>query len=121
MTAQEIIEGLRTSQEPSRELDAQIAEFVGFKKVEQGSKVIWLAPWGTEPTKIPYYSRSIDQALQLAQERFPSDMCAFSWEPNNASAKLGKNEFVTAANPALAICLAVFTAATLSQNVTNLR
>lgn len=121
MRVDKVIEHLRHAGAGSRPLDALVAQAIGWRKVDRDvkdeqtgkaqSRTLWLIPNSDDPGKVPLYTSNIEAAYHLVQQATPSAVSAFSWHDGSASAQVGeKGPRVTAATPALAICLATLLA-----------
>lgn len=114
MSITELVNDLQNCSEPDRELDTRIAEYIGYeKRVElvgtSGERVTWHVPWDHRPTKIPHYTRVLDHAIALMNQKCPDEAFSFSWHDDEpAHAKIGDGAIVSGATPAAALCLAVF-------------
>ena len=112
-----IIETLRDSPAPDRQIDAAIAQLMGYQKTERERQVgnvlrpfvTWVDPKGEPVAKIPYYTQWIDHALLLANEVSPDHVGGCSWEKGTGSAKIDDSPYCQAVTPAMALCMAALT------------
>lgn len=112
-----VIDSLRASEGPSRRLDVEIAQMIGWRlrtetvvdvnTGEQKQKHLWLVPQSEELGKIPFFTSELGAAFRLSQDIAPSEPAAFCWEHGQCSAQVGNGPAVIAANAAIALCLAV--------------
>lgn len=114
MNIGELILSLHRSTGPDRSLDEKIAILMGYVR-QVGSwngkeRVVWLEPDGNREARIPAYTRSTEHAYDLAERVFPGHRGGCSWEPDMGSARVNEGPFVEAANPAIALCIAVLLA-----------
>lgn len=113
-----VIEKLRSSVEPSRRLDVEIAQIVGWRLKtemvvdtntgEHKQRNLWLVPNSDELGKIPFYTSELEASYRLSQEIAPGEPAACSWEKAFAAARIGDGPRVVASNVATALCLATF-------------
>jgi len=116
MKQKELIKRLTSLKEPSRGLDGEIGLLLGYTrslKVEihptskkETSKAIWHSPAKKE-AKLPYYTKLMNDAYKFAQAALPGQVGGFSWDSKGGSARMGKGPYITAATPAIALCIAV--------------
>lgn len=113
MKIDRVINLLRRAETGSRSLDSEIAQIIGWKKVEQAagsgrSRTLWLVPKTGDPGKVPNYTTSIEAAYQLAQQISPGDVGACTWRGDVANAQLGESgQLYWAHTTALALCIAI--------------
>jgi hypothetical protein len=100
-----LISALASLEGPDREIDAEIAVAVGYRK-STSNPLKWLEPTGSAEVNLPAFTGSIDIAYQLARTLRPDLAGACSWEPGKGYAKLGDNTAYEASGPAIAICIA---------------
>ncbi|WP_104841264.1 hypothetical protein [Sinorhizobium fredii] len=82
MDIREIIDQLERLEGPSRRLDGEIAQVVGWKKKvetfkdpksgEARERLLWLVPSNNDEGIIPRYTLNIHDAYSLAQELAPT-------------------------------------------------
>jgi hypothetical protein len=116
MAVEQLIERLRTATSPTRNLDAKIAETLGWTKRidmvqddvtgEEKAVATWIRPGGTEPGKVPNFTSNLQHAMDLAQQLVPSHVGGCSWEDGTGSARINDGPFVQAMNPQTALCIA---------------
>ena len=116
MKQKDLIKRLKSLKEPSRGLDGEIGLLLGYtkgQKVEvnptskkETSKVIWYSP-GKKEAKLPFYTKLMNDAYKFAQKALPGQVGGVSWDSKGGSARMGRGPYITAANPAIALCIAV--------------
>ncbi|HTO33332.1 MAG TPA: hypothetical protein VL202_19470 [Pararhizobium sp.] len=116
MKQNELIKRLTSLKEPNRGLDGEIGLLLGYtrslkveihpKSKKETSKAVWHSRAKKE-TKLPYYTRFINDAYRFAQTALPGQVGGVSWDSKGGSARMGKGPYITAANPAIALCIAV--------------
>lgn len=116
MKQNELIKRLVSLKEPSRGLDREIGFLLGYTRSLQVeihptskkeiSKAIWHSP-GKKEEGLPQYTRFMNDAYRFAQEALPGQVGGFSWDSKGGSARMGKGPYITAATPAIALCIAV--------------
>lgn len=114
----DLILDLHHSTGPDRQLDIHIGLHVGYKrkvsmKLEEGKKrrvVTWFYPADTEIRRIPYFTRSIDDAADLVQTVLPGAAAGFTWDPPYYSARVDGGPIFNGASPAIALCIAALSA-----------
>lgn len=117
MEIRKVLDNLEAAEQPSRNLDGQIALALGYtKKVElkpdpdSGELVSinrWFPPGGAKRhINVPNYTTSIDAAFSLAQSKVP-DLGGCAWNDGKGVAQIGDGPKCHAATPALALCVAV--------------
>jgi hypothetical protein len=112
-----IIDALSRATGPDRRLDIEIALLVGYRrKIEHVSdgpdlepvrRVLWIPPTKNDPEMIPHFTKSLDNAYDLAQTIAPGSVGGCSWENGSATARIDDGPYCAAATPALALCIAV--------------
>ncbi len=116
MKQNELIKRLKSLKEPNRGLDGEIGLLLGYTrnlKVEvhptskkETSKAIWHSPANKE-AKLPHYTKLMNDAYKFAQKALPGQIGGVSWDSKGGSARMGRGPYITAANPAIALCIAV--------------
>ncbi|MBP1857583.1 hypothetical protein [Rhizobium herbae] len=116
MTPQALVKRLAALSRHDRVLDEEIGKLIGYTKRfkvdidpatgEQRHTVVWDAPNGGE-VRMPHFTRLIDDAHLLAETLFPDSIGGASWDDAGGAARIDDGRYVTAANPAIAICIAV--------------
>jgi hypothetical protein len=104
-----LIAALSSLEGPDREIDAEIAAAVGYRKSASPQK--WVEPKDDREVNLPAFTGSVDIAYQLARTLRPDLSGACSWEPGKGYAKLGNNAACEASGPAIAICIAALSSA----------
>ncbi len=96
-----VLSELSAAEAGSKDLDAKVFQLVGQSK--RTTEVIVPAGSGMEA---PPLTTNLQAALDLAKEVAPGNLIGVGWEQGAASARLGDGEYITAAKPALALCIA---------------
>lgn len=120
MSLEEIIEVLKSAETPSRNLDADIATAIGWRrgigKAAPGRAVkVWISPTHQEADRVPFYTDDIQHAMDLADFVAPGRK-GVSWEGGTGFAKINDGPSFQAATPAIALCLAALDALMRNQN-----
>ncbi|KQS90394.1 MULTISPECIES: hypothetical protein [unclassified Rhizobium] len=112
----ELIKRLTSLKQPSRGLDGEIGLLIGYTRsvrVEihpasqrQTSAAVWHTPANKE-TRLPFYTKLMNDAYTFAQTALPEQSGGLSWDDAGGSARMGKGPYITAANAAIALCIAV--------------
>lgn len=114
MTIQSLIYDLKRASKPNRRIDIEIAEALKFKEVAEegagGKRTVWENPFTGERGKLPWFTSSIDEARALLTSVWPTHVAAVKVEDGVASAIIDGGPSVEASTPALALCLALFSA-----------
>ncbi|OBZ93157.1 hypothetical protein ADU59_23950 [Pararhizobium polonicum] len=115
MTPRELIHRLGTLSKPDRTLDGELGKLIGYTRRfkvdidpatgEQRHTPVWDAPNGGE-ARMPQFTKLIHDAHLLAQALFPDSIGGASWDEVGGAARIDAGRYVTAANPAIAICIA---------------
>lgn len=120
MNLQKIIDMLLDLEGPSRAVDDNIAEALGWSKrfatisdtssdrsrtVQQN---MWLVPSG-DVREVPHYTKGAQEARMLLQEAAPGVPCALVIEGGSARAQLEGSLPFQAKNSAIALCLSAIT------------
>jgi len=109
MSTSETIQKLQSLQEPDRFVDAAIARLMGYERIAptDGKPAIWKAPDGTKTLKVPLYTRYVQSAKSLSDQRCPDMPVAISWDDEGrGEAIIDGGTRCTAATPAIALCIA---------------
>lgn len=116
MELQEVVSQLKRLDAPSRRVDGEIAQLLGWTKKtasfshqqsgEEKQSIVWFPPGTSTEGSIPKFTSSIQDAVNLGQMICPHDVGGFSWEPGFATARFGDRPIYKAATPAIAICIA---------------
>jgi hypothetical protein len=120
MDIREIIDQLQGLKGPSRRLDGEIAQLVGWKKKVEAFKdpnsgqarerVLWLVPSNNDEGIIPRYTLSIQDAYNLAQDLAPDNIGGCSWENGQGTAIINDGSYFQAASAPIALCIAALSA-----------
>lgn len=120
-----IVECLMALEGPNRRVDFLIAKVAGYRAERRAGEGgtspvhILIPPGPGMPAVVPAYTASVEQAYNLAQQLQPTNVGGCSWEAGSGSARIGgSGDYFTAANAAIAICLAIFSAQ-LSRNTSS--
>lgn len=121
MNPSELIHRLNALSVPDRNLDSEIGQLMGFtrqlKTEKDGDKsnrsTVWVNKAGVEE-RMPSFTKVVDDAYLFATTIVPDGIGGASWDETGGSARLANGPYVTAANPAIAVCIA-----TLQHMVTN--
>lgn len=98
----EIVQRLETLTGPDTDLDVEIASLCQFELrsgKSPGQPVVSL-------TRVPAFTRFVDDALKLVAHVAPGESGGFGWENGTASARIGEGRYAKAVTPAAAICIA---------------
>ncbi|MBP1842021.1 GH18 family chitinase [Rhizobium petrolearium] len=113
MRASEIVAKLLATDGPDRQIDLAIALYLGFERKAEpdsasanGRRVTWTDPAGQLVMGVPFYTKSLDQAYELAQILNPGNVGGCSWEPDKGSARIDNGHYWQAVSPAIALCIA---------------
>lgn len=116
MDVEAIVSELQKAKGPKRQIDGMIGLMLGWTrrptKVKDEAtgdlkrRSLWIVPTGDEPGTVPYYTSSLDEARSLALHLLPDHTAACSWQDNGGSAVLDGGKAETAANVAIALCIA---------------
>jgi hypothetical protein len=109
MDAKELIMSLIRLESPSPDLDREIALSVGYSS-RPGAKdgeMIWTSKSKVDVLKLPLFTASVHEAMELARSLNPLGTVACSWEEGAASAKIDAYREIQARLPAPAICAAI--------------
>lgn len=105
-----LIEELEAAKRSNAKLDEALAIVAGYKRtVDEHQRVKWTGPGETSPSSLPAFTKNIDSAVKFTKLLGPADVAGCSWEPGKAAARIGDGPLVTAANPAMALCVAALT------------
>ncbi|MGK6317774.1 hypothetical protein [Neorhizobium sp. DT-125] len=120
MEVDAVIDNLKATKGPSRKLDSEIAQVLGWRLKtetfvdaatgETKQRHLWLVPKTDELGKIPFYTLDLEAAYRLTQDVAPSEAAGCMWEDGIASARIGDGPTVEAANAAIALCIAALVA-----------
>lgn len=120
MKAQDLIDQLQRLEGPSRRLDGELAQVVGWTKKtenvidpktrETRQQVVWFSPTTNEKGTIPRFTLNIQDAFNFAMEIEPGQVGGCSWEPGKGNARINEGPYCQAFSPAVAICIAAMTA-----------
>lgn len=108
MTAQELLSAILSATEPSRDLDRLIAVLAGYKS-RGGAKQeeFWASPVGVEMMKLPQFTGSIHDGLELAKYLFPDVKIGCAWDEDGGYAKIGDGPYHKANTTSLALSAAI--------------
>jgi hypothetical protein len=114
-TAQELIKRLARLSGPNRGLDGEIGKLIGYTRRtktdtdsasgKQIRMAVWDSPSGDE-VRMPHFTRLLHDAYSLAQTILPDNVGGASWDETSGAARIADGPYVTAANAAIAICIA---------------
>ncbi|PLU09779.1 hypothetical protein CN059_31915 [Sinorhizobium medicae] len=117
MDIADLIRELEQAPGPSRDLDVALAIFLGYrrhveqaidpKSGEQTRRSFWVHPGGKDPSRVPAFTASLDDAYLLAQTVAPGVSGGASWDGACGTARVGDSPYCFAANPPMALCIAV--------------
>ncbi|MCV9961163.1 hypothetical protein OIU34_04550 [Pararhizobium sp. BT-229] len=115
MSPQELVRRLTALSRPDRALDAEIGMMIGYTRrmkndldPETGQELhvaVWESPNGDE-VRMPHFTQLIHDAHLLVQTILPLSIGGASWDEKGGAARIDNGPYVTAANSAIAICIA---------------
>lgn len=116
----ELLQALENATEPDRRLDRLLAVATGWARDSGGGhgerRFVWSYPGEEKKPReqFPKFTESVDAALELVGFITDASTVGIAWEGDdgNGKVKLDEHEPVTAANPAIALCIAAVKAAT---------
>lgn len=101
---------LKSAAHGSSALSAVVAEAFGYRRdqmaTDAGADKNWVGPSGGDFVELPDFTTSLDAACQLRSALGESTKVSFSWEKEQATAKVADGPYVVASTPELAICMA---------------
>ncbi len=116
----QIIAGLESATTAERFHDGQIATTLGWRRKvkyiktegneEPAKRVLWLVPSGNDPGQVPYFTTSIDAAVEFMHAISPSDVWGVSCAGGRGTAVIGSGPYCHAPTPAMALCIAALKA-----------
>ncbi|MDW9371004.1 hypothetical protein CN059_27225 [Sinorhizobium medicae] len=116
MAVFDLIKDLESAEGPSRELDAALAILLGYKRKveqvmdpesgEQTRRSFYIHPGGQDPSRVPQFTASLEDAHLLARTVAPGVAGGVSWDESGGHAKVGDGPVCAAATPAIALCIA---------------
>ena len=110
--ADQVLQILKTCTGPSRHVDFQIAQHIGWKEhtkpLSRGgdNKAVWLDPETKEPRKVPVFTRDVQQAFLLLRYLAPDSAGAATTSNGVARVVIDELGEVEAPTLALAMCQA---------------
>jgi hypothetical protein len=120
MDIQDIIAALQKIEGPSRSLDGEIAQLVGWKKkvetfkdprtAETRERLLWLVPSNHDAGIIPRYTSNLQAAYKLACDLAPNNVGGFSWDNGSGAARINGGPYFQAISPPVALCIAALSA-----------
>lgn len=116
MTLKDLIARLEKAEKVQRIFDGEIGTILGWRrKVEfaksdqQGEpvkRVFWIVPSGDDPGTVPFFTTSLDAAIELMNVIAPSDVWAVCLNKGKSSAVIGDGPYCHGLTPAMALCIA---------------
>ncbi|MCK8780574.1 hypothetical protein M0654_11310 [Rhizobium sp. NTR19] len=128
MSIQDLIDKLYELKEPSRDLEIEVAQLVGWKQRSEKflddkgnvrERTLYLVPNGDKEGKVPRYTLYLHDAFNLAQLIAPDHVGGVAWENGMGSARINNGPYVQAASAPIALTIAALTL--LQQKVTSRR
>ncbi len=114
MEIRDIIDILEGARAPERMHDGYVGSLFGWRRnveylTREGNpvptkKVTWLSPSG-EPGIVPFYTTSLEAAVELASKIAAMDTWAVAWADGKGRAKIGDGPYCEALTPAMALCI----------------
>lgn len=120
----EVIDALGSLADPSRYIDYQIANLIGWKQIRDGdiaagavrNEVVWLHPLSEEPARVPKFTLWVQSAYNLVQQFEPDRAGAVTKQPHGSQVQIEGYEKVVAATLPIALCLAAMKIMHTNQN-----
>lgn len=112
MDVRDLISGLESAGQPSRFLDRQIVQIIGWQKAtgpiggDGRPTVRWIPPGASKPRRCPLYTLDLHDAYSLAEQIDPDHIGAFVKEGDMFRAQLEGGPVAYGATPAIALCIA---------------
>lgn len=110
-----IIDRLKAAKAPSRRLDVDIAQVVGWRLKtetfvdtatgETKQRHLWLVPKSEELGKVPFYTSDLEAAYTLIQDIAPDEPVGCTWSGEGASARMADGPAIEAINAPIALCI----------------
>lgn len=112
MDISKVIVQLEAAKEPTRFLDSQIAQAIGWSKVygdlrEDGKpNILWFPPNSSTPGKFPAFTASLQDAYELCLQIDPHHVAAISWGNDEHVSRFEDETTVSGPTPAISLCIA---------------
>jgi hypothetical protein len=112
LNVRDLISGLEGAKEPSRFLDRQIVQLMGWQKTtgpiggDGRPTVRWIPPGASRPRRCPLYTSDLQEAYGLALQIDPEHAGAFVREGDTFRAQLEGGPVAYGATPSIALCIA---------------
>lgn len=116
MDLQQIINRLYSLKQPNRNLEFEIAKFLGWKTRSESftsqdgankERILWLVPDSDAEGNVPRYTLNLEAAYYLAQELAPKQVGGVAWEEDGmGSARIGDGPYIQAASAPIALTIA---------------
>jgi hypothetical protein len=113
MDTRKVIGELEKAKAPSKFLDSQIAQAIGWTRSygepdgNGKQEVNWTPPGETKPAKFPNFTSSLNDAYLLALSAYPDVAVGVRWDDAGGSCHFEDDTPCTGPTPALAVCIAV--------------
>lgn len=120
MTLKELIERLEDAGRVERIFDGEIGTLLGWRRKveylkndangEPTKRVFWVVPSSEDPGTVPYFTTSLDAAVDLMNAIAPADVWGVSFAEGKGTAIIGSGPYCSAPTPAMALCIATLKA-----------
>lgn len=113
MDTRKVLGELEKAEAPSKFLDSQIAQAIGWTRSygepdgNGKQEVHWTPPGKTKPAKFPNFTSSLNDAYLLALGAFPDVAVGVKWDDAGGICHFENDAPCKGATPALAVCIAV--------------
>lgn len=99
-----LIENLKQLEEPHRNADLTIAQEIGYTIGEDSR---WYTPAGHRITRVPFFTKKVDEAIILSEIVMGESVCALVKDKAVWRAQAEGGPVVYGKTPAIALCIAV--------------
>lgn len=120
MSLQELIARLEHAGSVERIFDGEIGTLLGWRRKveyikndangEPTKRVFWVVPSSEDPGVVPFFTTSVDAAVELMNAIAPSDTWGVSMADGEGTAVIGSGPYCRAPTPAMALCIAALKA-----------
>lgn len=120
MTLNELINRLEAAGRVERIFDGEIGTLLGWRRKveylkndangEATKRVFWIVPSTDDPGTVPYFTTSLDAAVDLMNAIAPSEVWGVSFADGRGTAVIGAGPYCQAPTPAMALCIAALKA-----------
>ncbi|AUX76423.1 hypothetical protein [Sinorhizobium fredii] len=120
MTLSELIKRLERAEKVERIFDGEIGALLGWRRQvdyikndangEPTKRVFWIVPSSDDPGTVPFFTSSLDAAVDLMKAIAPADVWGVSMADGTGTAIIGSGPYCHAPTPAMALCIAALKA-----------